>query len=435
MDAQEETPEPTDTAADPAPVMLVGYSGPWIVALGTFMPDGALIIVDEPDVVRKRDVAPTVAEQPVVRELIQWDYQADGAADRFANAHPDLALGAILPMVDYSVPFAARLSERYGLPGTGLGAARLLRDKHLLREVIAAAGIPNPQSVPVDSPEAVRQFMAQIGGPIVLKPANRQSSLGTTIITTPAEIDSAWAYSLAQDEGPIVPDRPIPLLLLAERYLRGEEFSVEMLVARGRPVFGAPTRKFLFEGPHPVEQGHLHPADIPADLSTALVDGTARVAQAVGVDTAVLHCEWIVEDGVPHLVECAGRMAGDHIIELVIRAWGYFIFGEYLAAMRGEELTAEPPQSSSQFAAAWFAHVPPGEVEAIDGIDDARGIEGVHTVAAPQIGSVTGELRSSWDRQVASTAVGTTPEEALHRAQAAVGSIKVSVRPAAGPPA
>ncbi|OLB76122.1 MAG: biotin carboxylase [Actinobacteria bacterium 13_2_20CM_2_71_6] len=410
------------------PIIVVGYSAPWAGAFGFILPVNAMVFVEEPDVVRKRDILTTVKDQPVVREVVGWDFQLDGAADRFYNAHRDLAPVAVLPMVEYAVPFAARLAERYGLPGAGYGAARLLRDKHLLREVTAAAGIANPESVPVDSPDEVREFMARIGGPVVLKPANRQGALGTRIIADPAEIDAAWAECTVQDEGVYVPDRPIPVRMLVERCLHGDEFSVEMLVVSGRPVFGGVTRKFLFGGPRPVEQGHLHPADLPDELSSRMIADTARVLDAVGVDTTFAHCEWIVEDGVPHLVECAGRMAGDNIIELVILAWEYFVVGDYLAALRGEPLTTQPPDKAPKFAVAWFAHVPVGEVDTVEGVEEARAVPGVNTVVAPQAGARTTELRSNWDRPILVTASGASADEALDRARSAVAHIKVTVR-------
>ena len=95
--------------------------------------------------------------------------------------------------------------------------------------------------------------MAAVGGPIVLKPANRQAALGTKILSEPDEVDAAWAECTDTEEGVYVPDRPMPLRMLAERYVRGEEFSVEMMRHGGRTVFGGVTRTILFDGPRPVE--------------------------------------------------------------------------------------------------------------------------------------------------------------------------------------
>jgi biotin carboxylase len=409
------------------PVVLVGYAAAVISTLATFLPEGSVVVVDEPDVVRKRGLRAATADAELVRELIEEEYQLDAAADSFYHRHRDLRPAAVVPISEYAVPFAARLAERYRVVGAGYGAALLLRHKHLLRAVTAAAGIPNPRSVEVAGPADVAAFMAEVAGPVVLKPANRQAAVGTKILHDPAEVEAAWVECTDQDEGVYVPDRPMPLRMLAERFLVGDEFSVEMMVSGGRPVFGAPTRKFLFEGPRPVEQGHVHPADVEPALAERLVADTARVLDAVGMDTGFVHCEWIVEDGVPHLVECAGRMAGDAIIELVMLAWRYDIAREFYALMQGKPLGAAAPATPPGSAAVWLAHAPAGRVESVDGVDEARALPGVHTVIAPHVGDETHELRSPWDRQVLVTAEAATAAEALATAREAVDRIRIKV--------
>jgi len=417
-------------AGSGGPVVLIGYAGAVLATLSQFLPERSMIFVEEPDVIRKRDIRTATAGSPAMRELIEWEYQLDGAADCFYHRYRDLRPGAVVPISEYSVPFAARLAERYGVPGATYGAALALRDKLLLRRITAAAGIPNPQSTPVAGPDEVRAFMAEVGGPVVLKPANRQASVGTKIVYEPADVDSSWIECMDQDEGVMLPDRGIPLRMLAERFVRGDEFSVEMMFHRGRPEFGAVTRKFLFDGPRPIEQGHLHPADIDQELTERLIDDTARVLNAVGMDSGFVHCEWIVENGVPHLVECAGRMAGDGIIELVLMAWDYDVVGQFYGMMQGRPFTQTPPAEPRSYAAVWLSHAPAGEVESVDGVEEASALPGVHTcIASVAPGDQTHELRSSWDRATLVTAEGATPAEALANAQRAVDNITIKVRP------
>jgi biotin carboxylase len=275
--------------------------------------------------------------------------------------------------------------------------------------------------------------MVEVGGPVVLKPANRQASVGTRIVYRPEEIDLAWAECLDQDEGVMIPDRGIPLRMLVERFVRGDEFSVELMLDRGRPAFGAVTRKFLFEGPRPVERGHLHPADIDGDLTERLIADTVRVLQAVGMDTGFVHCEWIVEHDVPHLVECAGRLPGGGVMDIVQLAWRYDLFRQYWAMMKGRT-PAAAPLVASHYAAAWLSRTPAGEVLSVEGVDEARAVAGVHHCSvgvAP--GDHVDELRSSWDRVAMVMAEAATPAEALANARRAIDRIVIAVRPAAAP--
>jgi len=413
-----------------APVIMVGFVPVALRSLAAFQPDGSVVVVEEPDVARKRDVASKVAAAPVARELVEWEYQLPGAADEFVNAHPGLRPAAVAPLQEYATPFAARLAERYGLPGAGLGAAELLRDKALLRRVTAAAGVLNPPSRQVTGPAQVRAFLAEQAGPIVLKPANRQASVGVRIVHGADEVDAAWADCLVQDEGAMVPDRPMPLRMLAERYLRGHEYSVEMLFDRGRPVFANVTDKVLHPGPRPIELGHLVPADVPPALEATLYAQTERVLAAVGFGTGIVHCEWIVSgDGSIHLVECAGRFAGDGIIELIERAYPVALVQAFWTLLRGERLTRPLPRRAEQAAAVRFLDVEPGEVCSVDGLQQARAVPGVTSCdVTVKPGDTVRELRSSWDRVGSAIAVAPTAAEAMRRATRALGEIQLKVR-------
>ncbi|HEY8472076.1 MAG TPA: ATP-grasp domain-containing protein [Natronosporangium sp.] len=413
------------------PVVLIGYSAGVLAYLSRFLPDSSIVVVEEPDVVGKRGVHAATVNSTVLRKVVEWEYQLDAAADSFYHHHRDLRPGAVVPIIEYGVPFAARLAERYGVPGAGYGAALALRDKRLQRAITAAAGIPNPRSVQVDGPEQVAAVMAELGGPVVLKPANRQAAVGTKILRDPSEVPTAWLECLDQEEGELVPDRPMPLRMLVEQFIEGEEFSVEMMVYHGRSWFGGVTRKFLFDGPRPIEQGHLHPADIDQLLADRLLADTERVVDALGMDCGFVHCEWMVQDGVPYLVECAGRMAGDGIIELVDMTWDYDVVGEFYAMMQGKPLGPPPPPKASRFAATWTTAPPAvGRIERVEGVEAAKAVPGVRTVAAPAVGSETHPLRSSGDRPVLVTAAGDTPAAALANAQRAAELVRIEVRPA-----
>ncbi|MFD9124132.1 ATP-grasp domain-containing protein [Kitasatospora sp. NPDC059571] len=414
------------------PVVVVGFSLVALKSLAEFQPDATVIVIEEPDVVRKRDLLTQVGQLPVVRELVQWEYQLPGTADAFYNARPDLAPVAVAPLSDYGVPFAARLSERYGVPGAGFGAASLLRDKEQLRLVARAAGIANPESEPVASPDALRAFMAAHPGPVVLKPANRQAAVGVRVLHAADEVDEAWAECTVQDEGVFVPDRPMPLRMLAERCVVGPEFSVEMLVRDGVALFGNVTAKELYPGPRPVESGHVAPAGISPELTRAMLERTERLLQAVGFGSGITHCEWIVADGTPYLVECAGRFAGDAIIELIERAYGIDLVRSFWAVMKGQPLPAPLNGTAGQAAAIRFVVADPGEIEAVSGVEEALAVPGVVSAAVSfKPGDRTYELRCSWDRIGSAIACGATPGEAVDRAREAVGLIEVKVRPVA----
>jgi len=406
----------------PRPILLVGYSLAWQEVMAN---EAAVVFVEEPDVARKRHVDESLADSDA--ELIRWEYQLPGAADRFYVLHAELDPVAILPGVEYAVPFAARLAERYGVAGAGFGAASILSDKALLRTVTFEAGIPNPRSERVHGPDDVRAFMRDCEGPIVLKPGNRQASVGTQVLYDVDRVDAAWEECTQQDEGVYAPDRGKPLVMLAEQYVCGAEYSVELLVSDGEPLFANVTEKHLFDGPRPIERGHAVPAPIGPQLTDLLVGQTRRVLDAVGFGSGFAHCEWIVMGGVPYLVECAGRMPGDLIVPMIDQAWKTDIVGAFATVMRGE-LPPPLPTAAAAGSGVTFIRADPGEVVSVAGVERARAIDGVQSAdVLVKPGDRVNELRSSWDRVGWVNAVADTPDDALALAERAAALITVDV--------
>jgi biotin carboxylase len=281
----------------------------------------------------------------------------------------------------------------------------------------------------VSSPADVQAFMGEHPGPIVLKPANRQASVGTQVIHSPVEVEQAWSNCVVQDEGIFVPDRPMELRMLAEQFIKGDEYSVEMLVREGKSLFVNVTGKQLYPGPRPVELAHIVPADISADLAELLGSETLRVVAAVGFGDGILHCEWIVSDGVPYLVECAGRLAGDGIIELIERAYPVDLVRSYYAVMKGEPLVGELPRVAKGGAAVRFLSIEPGVVESVDGVEDARQADGVFLLdVSVGVGARFLGLRSSWDRAGIVMTTGDSSGEALQLAETAAALVRIGVQ-------
>ncbi|MGL4175624.1 MAG: ATP-grasp domain-containing protein [Dermatophilaceae bacterium] len=383
-------------------------------------------MLEEPDVINRRRVETRASGISCVDRVVAARYQQSAdfldAVDASQLSRP---VDVVVPGLEYAVPAAAQLARRWGLPGAGPAAAAILCDKAALREAADRAEIRQPRWSRVGAPEEIVHF-AQ-GQPVVVKPANRQASLGVVFLEPGDDPVAAWQITTSVDEGAMVARRGFVSNHLVEQRVVGQEFSVEGLVRNGKVLFANCTAKSLFAGCFPVERGHIVPAPVPDVVTQALTLATTRLLAGIGFETGIAHAEWIVPgDGGPILIECAGRAPGDLIFELIRRAYEFDPYRAAFDLLRG--LSWSPPDQPSNGAAVEFLAVPAGRVVQIRGLDYARQLPGVDLVEVHcHPGQVVPELRSSWDRQGLVVATAADAVKAARRARHAADTISVDV--------
>ncbi|WP_458091212.1 ATP-grasp domain-containing protein [Streptomyces malaysiensis] len=411
-----------------ARVVMAGYSAGLLSDLDGLLPPRSVLVLEEPEIIRVRRVHERAADFACLAGVLPAATQdEDGAVPMAAGMPRPEGVRAVIPGVEYGVVAAAALAAEWGLPGAGLPAARILRDKLALRDAAAAADIPQPAWRPAYGAGDVAAFRAAHGGACVLKPANRQASLGVQLLGPDDDIGAAWARTATADEPTLRAAHAIPGRYLVEQRLTGPEVSVETLVREGVPVFFNITAKSVQPGRHPVELGHVVPADLPPQTGDALHAAMSSLIKATGFECGILHGEWILVDGVsPHLVECAGRGPGDSIDTLIDLAHGGSLLERMLTLLQGE--TPALPQAPVRAAAIRFLTAPHGRVRDVTGTERAAELPGVLEVrvAVAKDGNVAA-VTNSWERPGHVVATGATAQEAAETAERALAAIAVTV--------
>ncbi|MFI0967926.1 ATP-grasp domain-containing protein [Streptomyces sp. NPDC021080] len=409
-----------------AQVLFVGYNAAYLRAIDGRIPGGSVVVIEEPDIIRKRELRDAAARFDCLDRIVPARYQQSAEAlDLAVELSAARPVAAVVPALEYAVPAAAALAAKLGLPGAGERAAQALRDKVRLREAAAAGGVRNPRWREVHGPEDILGFAGT--GPVVVKPANRQASVGVQLLdsvdaTTAAQ---AWERTSSAAEYEQVPDRPLQWRFLAEERLEGPEFSVEALVREGEVVFENITAKTVIPGPYPVELGHLLPAPLDPDTRTAFGTALRALIAAVGFGTGILHAEWILTESGPTLVECAGRCPGDHLIDLVDLAYDTTIRLTLIDLLAGRPV--ELPRTSSRTASIRFLAAGPGTVTGVAGQDSAKTLPGVRAVEVDvEAGQEVRPWASSWDRAGHVIATGPDADTAHRHVLDAVAAIRIA---------
>ena len=119
--------------------------------------------------------------------------------------------------------------ETMGIPYTGSGvmASALAMDKWRTKLVWLASGIPTPRYAVVDSGTDWMRVVAELGLPLIVKPAREGSTIGITKVTGVDHGELAHAYAAAAQHDDLV---------LVEEFVAGTELTAAILNDRALPL-------------------------------------------------------------------------------------------------------------------------------------------------------------------------------------------------------
>jgi biotin carboxylase len=233
------------------------------------------------------------------------------AVAQIAALHAERPFRAIVPTDDFTSALAAQAAERLGLSGNPASAAAAAGNKALLRQRLAAAGVPTPPAAlyPVDQdPRSINPPL-----PCVVKPICLSASRG--VIRADDRPGFAAAFRrvvaiLAQPEIAALHGQAARSVL-TEPFVPGPEFALEGLLDRGRlrplALFDKPDP---LDGPVFEETLYITPSRLPAGTQEELWAVTARATAALGLCEGPVHAELRLSPAGPVVLEVAARSIG-----------------------------------------------------------------------------------------------------------------------------
>jgi D-alanine-D-alanine ligase-like ATP-grasp enzyme len=305
----------------------------------------------------------------VLRGVISDPASALGAVRAFED-ETGRRPAAVVPLLDGVLYAGLAIAEHYGVPYLTRDAVDTSSiNKDLMKDRLHAAGLPSPRYERVDGLGAVHAAIDRFGLPCVIKPSAFGGSLGVRLIRDRAEAAEAFEYVRA------IIERTAPTFTVKNRAVQVEELctltdevSVEVQTHPGREAVLAVVDKSLGEPPFFAEIGHRVPSRYSGRQDVREL--ALAACAALGLDRGLAHVEIRLEDGAaPVVIEVGSRTAGDGILDLVERVYGFSPYElhlrSYLDLWDGPAPDAAPAPTPAGVAAIAMLKAPPGRIDAV----------------------------------------------------------------------
>lgn len=168
------------------------------------------------------------------------------------------------------------LLECAGIPYTGSGilASALAMDKLRTKQVWQSLGLPTPRHAVLASAEDCRAAAAELGFPLIVKPAHEGSSIGMAKVADVDALIAAWQDASQYDSQ-----------VLVEQWIHGPEYTIALLRGQVLPpiALGTPHSFYDYDAKYLASDTQYR---IPCGLAAAKEDElkslSARACEAVG---------------------------------------------------------------------------------------------------------------------------------------------------------
>jgi biotin carboxylase len=235
----------------------------------------------------------------------------------------------VIALHEFDLETAAQICEHMRVPGMGTTTAGCYRDKLAQRVIAGAFGFQVPEFCRVLNYDEIRDYVARVPGPWLLKPRTNTALAGGRRIEN---TDQLWR---ALEELGDAQSR-----FILEKLVQGDTFHVDSIVSEGEVRFSV------------VSQSRVRPIKPPGTdeiFTTSMANRDSRDAQqlkainrelapSLGMVRGVTHARFLRShaDGSYYFLEIGARVGGAFVDQVVEAATGVNLWREWAKLQVGE---------------------------------------------------------------------------------------------------
>jgi biotin carboxylase len=246
----------------------------------------------------------------------------EGLINAVSYAARSQPIDRIAALDEFDMENVSALREHLRIPGMGLTKVRYFRDKLAMRARAREAGILVPEFAHILNYDNLREFMARVPGPWLLKPRSQASGIGMKKIHSPEEL-WPWLDQLGDQQS----------FYLLEQFIPGSVYHVDSVVSERSVVF-AEAHAY---GTPPLDTSHhggvFTTRTLPreAEEAKSLHEINHNLLEGLGLKRGVAHAEFLKAHagGKFYFIEVAARVGGAYISDVIEAAAGINLWREW----------------------------------------------------------------------------------------------------------
>src|SRR5437867_2277280 len=227
----------------------------------------------------------------------------------FARTTP---IDVVVGVDDHTTVVAAVISAALGLPHNPVTAVAAARNKHRMRELLRAQGLPVPRFALYSVDDDPATTAEKIAFPCVVKPISLSASCGVIRANDCDEFVAAFhrVAALLEKLGEETLGEGAGKILV-EDFVPGREMALEGLLTNGElRVLALFDKPDPLDGPFFEETIYVTPSRLPAAVQREVTSCAVRAARALGLREGPVHGELRVSDRGVWVIEIAARSIG-----------------------------------------------------------------------------------------------------------------------------
>ena len=287
----------------------------------------------------------------------------------------------------------ARVRERTGIPGLLYDVVERCRDKFLMKNYLRERGIPCARNAAISSASEARQFIQEVGFPVILKPRGGAGAHDTYRLDDARQLAAAIAETGLEQGG---------RSFVMEEFITGHEGFYDTLTVGGKVVFEAVNHYY----PNVLEAMRTREVS-PMIVTTNRLDASGykelkifgkKVIELMGIVTSPTHMEWFYGPKGLAFSEIGARPPGVNYWDVYNSVLNHDLYTEWARAICwGDTWGLDKPD---RMAGGLLAIRPTrdGRVQGYQGVDEVQRRYGQHIVKMylPPLGQGTQPIEAGY---------------------------------------